>query len=169
MLRATPYSQCPPALQLAVAEALLTEWPQDFAMQNATSPDGVRQVFLKNYDTWKATKAALFVFTDADAQRGGAAPSGAAPFVGTVSVEYSLTATYAPCIANVYVHPTLRSFGFGGVLMTFAERFLKRQALSAAYLWCDPGLAGYYEKRGYKVVEVPTGGYKEVRFMGKSL
>ena len=158
MLRATPYSQCPPALQLAVAEALLTEWPQDFAMQNATSPDGVRQVFLKNYDTWKATKAALFVFTDADA-----------PFVGTVSVEYSLTATYAPCIANVYVHPKLRRFGFGGVLMTFAERFLKRQAMSAAYLWCDPELVGYYEKRAYKVVDVPTGGYKEVRFMGKSL
>jgi GNAT superfamily N-acetyltransferase len=163
MLRATPYSQCPPALQLVVAEALLAEWPQDFAMQNAVTPDGVRQVFLKNYDTWKATKSALFVFTDADAQRG------AAPFVGTVSVEYSLTATYAPCIANVYVYPTLRRFGFGGVLMTFAERFLKRQAMSAAYLWCDPELVRYYEKRSYKVVDVPTGGYKEVRFMGKSL
>jgi len=96
----------------------------------------------------------------------GAAP---APFVGTVSVEYSLTATCAPCIANVYVHPTLRLFGFGGVLMTFAERFLKRQAMSAAYLWCDPGLVGYYEKRGYKVADVPIGGYKEARFMRKSL
>lgn len=163
MLRATPYHQCPPSLQLAVAEALLTEWPQDFAMQNVTTPEGVRQVFLKNYETWRATKSVFFVFTDP------AAPRGARAFVGTISLEYSLTATYAPCIANVYVAATLRRFGFGSVLVTFAERFLKRQALSAAYLWCDPGLAGYYEKRGYKVVEVPTGGYKEVRFMGKSL
>jgi GNAT superfamily N-acetyltransferase len=93
----------------------------------------------------------------------------AAPFVGTVSVEYSITATCAPCIANVYVRPPLRRFGFGGVLMTFAERFLKRQAMSAKYLWCDPGRVGYYEKRGYKVADVPTGGYKEARFMGKSL
>ena len=161
MLRATSYAECPPSLQLAVAEALLTEWPQDFAMQNVTTPEGVRQVFLKNYETWKATKSVFFVFTDPTAPQ--------QPFVGTISLEYSLTATYAPCIANVYVAAKLRRFGFGSVLMTFAERFLKRQALSAAYLWCDPGLAGYYEKRGYKVVEVPTGGYKEVRFMGKSL
>jgi len=46
----------------------------------------------------------------------------------------------------------------GGVLMTFSERFLKRQAMSAAYLWCDQGLVGYYERRAYKVVDVPTGG-----------
>jgi len=110
--------------------------------------------------------------TDGGGRRRGRAPGAApAPFVGTISVEYSLTATYAPCIANVYVHPTLRrfGFGFGGVLMTFAERFLKRQAMSAAYLWCDPGLVGYYERRAYKVVDVPTGGYKEVRFMGEEL
>jgi len=42
--------------------------------------------------------------------------------------------------------------------MTFSERFLKRQAMSAAYLWCDQGLVGYYERRAYKVVDVPTGG-----------
>jgi hypothetical protein len=41
--------------------------------------------------------------------------------------------------------------------------------MSAAHLWCDQELVGYYEKRGYKVVDVPTGGYKEVRFMGESL
>jgi hypothetical protein len=57
----------------------------------------------------------------------------------------------------------------GGVLMTAAERFLRRQTMSAAYLWREPGLVGYYERRAYKVVDVPTGGYKEVRFMGKSL
>ena len=34
------------------------------------------------------------------------------------------------------------AIGFGGVLMTAAERFLKFQAMSAAYLWCDPGLVG---------------------------
>jgi len=41
--------------------------------------------------------------------------------------------------------------------------------MTAAYLWCDPGLVGFYEKRGYKVVDSPTGSFKEVRFMGKSL
>jgi hypothetical protein len=50
------------------------------------------------------------------------------------------------------------AIGFGGVLMTAAERFLKFQAMSAAYVWCDPELVGYYEKRAYKVVDVPTGG-----------
>jgi len=56
-----------------------------------------------------------------------------------------------------------------GVRISSAERFLKRSAISAAYLWCDPGLVGYYKKGAYKVVDVPTGGYKEVLFMGKSL
>jgi len=53
--------------------------------------------------------------------------------------------------------------------MTAAQRFLTRQAMSAAYMWCYPGLVGYYPKRSYKVVDVPTGGYKGVRFMRKSL
>lgn len=163
MLRATTYGQCPPDLQATVAAALLAEWPQDFAMQNAATPEGVRAVLLKNYETWKATRAALFVFWDS-----AASPS-PPPFVGTVSVEYSLTATYAPCIANVFVHPALRRFGFGKLLVGFAERFLKRHSMSAAYLWCEPSLVGYYEKRGYKVVDTPTGAYKEIAFMGKSL
>jgi len=53
--------------------------------------------------------------------------------------------------------------------MTSAQRFLKRQAMSAEYRWCEPELVVYYENRAYMVVDVPTGGYKEVRFMGKSL
>jgi hypothetical protein len=31
--------------------------------------------------------------------------------------------------------------------MSFAERFRKRQAISAEYLWCEPKLVVYYEKR----------------------
>jgi hypothetical protein len=49
--------------------------------------------------------------------------------------------------------------------MSSAERFLKRQAMSAEYLWCEPELVVYYEKRAYMVVNAPTGGYKEVRFI----
>jgi len=48
--------------------------------------------------------------------------------------------------------------------MSSAERFLQSQEISAAYIWCYPELVGYYN-----VVNVPTGGYKEVRFMRKSL
>lgn len=161
MLAATPYLACPPAIQSAVADALFAEWPQDFALQNVTTTAQCRDALLKNYGLWKKDHTVLFVLTDAAIRT--------APFVGTVSLEYSLTSSYSPCIANVFVHPTLRRYGFGRVLMSFAEKYLKKQKMTAAYLWCDPDLVGFYEKRGYTVVDAPTGTVKDVRFMGKSL
>jgi GNAT superfamily N-acetyltransferase len=67
------------------------------------------------------------------------------------------------------VHPSLRGYGFGKLLMSFAEKFLKRSKMTTAYVWCEPELVGFYEKWGYKVVDSPTGSVKEIVFMGKSL
>jgi GNAT superfamily N-acetyltransferase len=160
-MQATPYTQCSQELQRLVAAALFAEWSTDFALQGVTNAEQCRDLFLKNYADWKSTRAVLFVLTDPRVP--------GAPFVGTASLEYTLTSAYSPCIANVFVHPSLRGYGFGKLLMSFAEKYLKKSKMTAAYLWCDPGLVGFYEKRGYKVVDSPTGSFKEVRFMGKSL
>ena len=160
-MQATSYTQCSQDLQRLVAAALFTEWTTDFSLQSVTTATQCRDLFLKNYGDWKSTRATLFVLTDAQVP--------GVPFVGTVSLQYTITSSYSPCIANVFVHPSLRGYGFGKLLMSFAEKFLKRSKMTTAYVWCEPELVGFYEKRGYKVVDSPTGSVKEIVFMGKSL
>lgn len=155
----TSFKNCQPALQEEVATALFYEWKTDFAVQGVHDPEACLQSFIKNYGTWEKDKTCFYVFQD---------PLNSV-FLGAVSMQYDMKSPFAPAIANVFVHPTARKCGFGTLMIQFAERFLRRKSMRGCYIWCDPHLVPFYEKRGYKVVDSPNGSYKEIIIMGKSL
>lgn len=153
------FSRIPSSFQRDIAEQLMNEWLEDFASSNATTPDAVQRLILDRYGTWRGQKAVFFVATLDNGRR----------LVGTASVEFELDAKLTPCLANLFIAPELRSCGFGKLLVRFCERYVKKQGLSAIYLWCNIELVPYYEKLGYKTVETTQRGLKTVHFMGRAI
>lgn len=84
-------------------------------------------------------------------------------FAGTASLivcDEPERADLAPWLAALWVAPEFRRFGIGAGLVAEIERRAAALGIARLYLSARPAVQGFYEKRGWQVIDSDIGEFK---------
>ncbi|WP_341898467.1 GNAT family N-acetyltransferase [Ferrovibrio terrae] len=88
-------------------------------------------------------------------------------FCGTVSLiacDEPERADLAPWLAALWVAPDRRRAGLGAALVTAVEQRAAAAGIARLYLSARPAVQGFYEKRGWQVIDTEIGPARLVIF-----
>lgn len=61
---------------------------------------------------------------------------------------------FFPFISQLYVVPKYRNKGYASLLLQHGEKYAASMKFSVVRLWCNKELVRFYQKRGYRVLQI---------------